>query len=399
MTEGARAANGTTGDTPILPKPFTLLQVTPRLNAGGVERLTIDVARAVAAAGARSLVASHGGRLEAMLASGGGELIRLPVQSKNPLVIAANAVRLARLIRRERVSLVHVRSRAPAFSALMAARATGVPLVATYHGIYGAKSVLKRWYNAVMTRGDLVIANSAFTRDHVLAQHPAVAGKLVVIHEGVDTDLFDPAAVSADRLAAVRAAWGLAPDDHRRVLLLAARLTGWKGQDMIVRAMRRMAGREGVVLILAGRVESLGYARQIQIAAAAAGVVDQVRLVGAVDDMPAAYGLADLVLAPSTSPESFGRGVAEAGAMRRPVLASDLGGPAETVIDGKTGWLAPPGDVDAWTRALDAALSVTPQTLAVMGRAARARIEASYSLKAMCAATFAAYGRLVERRA
>jgi glycosyltransferase involved in cell wall biosynthesis len=372
--------------------------VTPRLNAGGVERLTIDVARAVAAAGARSLVASHGGRLEPVLASGGGELIRLPVHSKNPLVIAANAVRLARIIRRERVSLVHVRSRAPAFSALMAARATGVPLVATYHGIYGAKSAFKRWYNAVMTRGDLVIANSAFTRDHVLAQHPAVAGKLVVIPEGVDTDLFDPAAVSADRLAAVRAAWGLAPDDGRRVLLLAARLTGWKGQDGIVGAMRRMKGREGVVLILAGRIESLGYALQIQTAAAAAGLSDQVRLVGAVDDMPAAYGLADLVLAPSPSPESFGRSVAEAGAMGRPVLASRLGGPAETVIDGQTGWLAPPGDVEAWTRALDAALSVTPQTLAVMGRAARARIEASYSLKAMCAATFAAYGRLVERR-
>ena len=373
--------------------------MTPRLNAGGVERLTIDVARAVAAAGGRSLVASHGGKLEPMLASGGGELIRLPVQSKNPLVIAANAVRLARLIRQERVSLVHVRSRAPAFSALMAARATGVPLVATYHGIYGAKTGLKRWYNAVMTRGDLVIANSAFTRDHILAQHPAVAAKLVVIPEGVDTDLFDPAAVSADRLTALRAAWGLAPDDHRRVLLLAARLTGWKGQDMIIGAVRRMAPREGVVLILAGRVESLRYARQIQVAAAASGLSDQVRLVGAVDDMPAAYVIADLVLAPSPSPESFGRSVAEAGAMRRPVLASDLGGPAETVIDGQTGWLVAPGDVDAWARALEAALSATPKSLAGMGEAARARIEGLYSLKAMCAATFAAYRRLVEGRA
>ena len=140
-----------------LPPNFTLLQVVPRLDAGGVERTTVDISRAVVAAGGRSLVASEGGRLEDELAEGGGELIRLPVASKNPLTIWSNTGRLKRLIRAEGVSLVHVRSRAPAFSALRAARRAGVPSVSTYHGVYNARSDLKRWYNGVMTRADHVI--------------------------------------------------------------------------------------------------------------------------------------------------------------------------------------------------------------------------------------------------
>ncbi len=162
----------------MLPAKFTLLQVTPALESGGVEALTVDMSSAAVRAGARSLVASRGGRMEAALAQGGGALIRLPVDSRNPLTMLANAVRLRRLIRDEAVSLVHVRSRAPAFSAIRAARRAGVPVVATYHGIYSAGSSAKRWYNGVMTRGDAVIANSAFTRDHIAAEHGLAPEKI-----------------------------------------------------------------------------------------------------------------------------------------------------------------------------------------------------------------------------
>jgi glycosyltransferase involved in cell wall biosynthesis len=392
-------AQGPPFDDRPLPDGFTLLQVVPRLEGGGVERVTLDTSRAVAAAGGRSLVASAGGALEAALAAEGGEAIALPVHARNPLIMAANAPRLAALIRARRVSLVHVRSRAPAFSAIAAARAAGVPIVATYHGIYQARSRLKRWYNGVMTRGDLVIANTRFTRDHILEQHRLDPDRIVVVPEGIDTVRFDPAAVSAARIARARAAWGLEDGDHRPVLLLAARLTGWKGQGLMIEALARLAGPAAPILILAGKAETPGQAAALRAAAGRAGLADRVRLAGAVEDMPAALAAASLVVAPSTLPESFGRGVAEAGAMARVVLASPLGGPAETIVDGQTGWLVPAGDPRAWALAVERALTAPPEARLRMGQAARARIEALYSLRAMAAATFAVYRRLLAARA
>ena len=277
-----------------LPPRFTLLQITPRLEAGGVEQATLDIAAAVVRAGGRALVASRGGALERELAMAGARLIRLPVDAKNPFALAVNAARLARLVRRETVSLVHVRSRAPAFSALVAARFTRTPLVATYHGVYGARSGLKRWYNAIMTRGDVVIANSSFTRDHVLGQHPAARSRLVVIPEGIDTGRFDPAAVSGVRVAAMRRAWGLAADDPRVVILLAARWASWKGHHLIIEALARSAHRKGAVLILAGAGETSERATQARQAADASGLGDSLRIVGPSDDMPAAWLTADL---------------------------------------------------------------------------------------------------------
>ncbi|MGI8840205.1 MAG: glycosyltransferase, partial [Caulobacteraceae bacterium] len=274
----------------------------------------------------------------------------------------------------------------------------GVPMVATYHGAHAAASPVKRWYNAAMTRGAVTIANSNFTRDHVMAEHGLAAERVVVIPEGIDTVRFDPAAVSRGRVEAMRAAWGLAPGDPRAVILLAARLTDWKGQRLAVEALGRLAGRDGVVLILAGAGEGSAYAAAVEAAAAVAGLADGVRLVGACDDMPAAFLAADLAIAPSTKAESFGRAAMEAGAMGRPVLAARLGALAETVAHGQTGWLVAPGDPDAWTAALGAAMAESAETRAAMGAAARARAERLYSLTAMCEATFAVYRRVLDGR-
>ncbi len=381
--------------SPILPPSFTLLQVTPRLDGGGVERATLDMAAAVARAGGRSLVASSGGAMEAALA---GEFVRLPVQRKDPASLLLNAGRLARLIRREGVDLVQVRSRAPAFSAIHAARRAGVPVVTTYHGIYSARSAAKRWYNGVMTRGDLVIANSGFTRDHILSEHALSPDRVAVVPEGVDTRRFDPAAVSPDRVAAIRSAWGLGTDDHRRLILCAARLTSWKGQGAAIEAFAARPRRENAVLVLAGRIESEAYAEALLRLARNRGVSDAVRFVGQIDDMPAVLLAADIVLAPSRAAESFGRSVVEAAAMERPVIASAIGAHLETVVDGETGWLVGPTDLEAWTRTLGAALRTPPGMLEAMGRRARARAVDRYSLDAMVDATFGVYRRLVGLR-
>ena len=385
-----------------LPPDFTLLQVVPELETGGAELSALEIARAVTKAGGRALVASRGGRMVARLEADGGRFEQMPAHSKNPLVILGNAARLVDLIRREKVSLVHARSRAPAFSALWAAQATKTPFVATYHGIYKAQSGLKRWYNAVMTRGDLVIANSAFTRAHVLAEHRIDPARVVAIPRGVDLDRFDPAHIAPERVDALRQAWGVAAGDPRTKILLAGRLTRIKGQLTIIEAAARLTaeGRSDFLILFAGDDQGRSdYRQELTAAIERAGLQEAIRIVGHCDDMPAAFMLCDLALLPTTVPESFGRAAVEPQAMGRPVIAAAHGGTMETVVDGETGWLAPPSDAGAWAAALARAIDVGPGGRARMGQAAMARARSLYRVEAMCDATLKAYERVLEARA
>ncbi|TAJ72727.1 MAG: glycosyltransferase [Phenylobacterium sp.] len=382
-----------------LPPDFTLLQVVPELETGGAEQSTIDVAQAVVRAGGTALVATRGGRMVARLEADGGRMAQMPVQTKNPLVMLGNAARLVALIRQENVSIVHARSRAPAFSALWAAKSTGTPFVATYHGVYKAQSGLKRWYNAIMTRGDLVIANSDYTRDHVLSEHKLAPDKLVTIPRGVDLDRFDPTFVTSNRVDALRAAWDLSPNDHRTQILLAGRVTRIKGHLVIVEAARLLAarGRQDFQILFAGDHQGrTGYAAEVQAAIDAAGLGDAVKLVGHCDDMPAAYLLADFAILPTSVPESFGRAAVEPQAMGRPVIASNHGGVTETILDGTTGWLAPVDDAEAWADALARAIDLGPGKRLEMGEVGKKRARQLYSADAMCAQTLAAYEKVLE---
>jgi glycosyltransferase involved in cell wall biosynthesis len=374
-----------------LPDGFTLLQVVPRLDAGGVEQTTLDIDAAVIAAGGRSIVATAGGRLAERIK---GDVVQLPVDSKNPSVMVRNAGWLKKLIRARGVSLVHARSRAPAFSALWAANHAGVPFVATYAGIYNARSPLKRWYNGVMTRGDAIIANSDYTARHLLAEHKADPKKVFVIPRGVELTRFDPDLVSEARVNALRAAWGLA-GETRPVAILAGRLTRWKGQALAIEALATL--RRPLVLVLAGDNQGReDYQRELLALAERLGVAEQVRIVGHVEDMPAAYMAADFALAPSLEPEAFGRSAVEPQAMNVPVLAADHGGAQETVVDGESGWLVAPGDVDAWAEAMGWMLDIGHERREAMGWAGRRRTWARYSVQAMSHATLSLYARLLE---
>ena len=382
-----------------LPPDFTLLQVVPELETGGAEQTTLDVARAVIAAGGRAFVATRGGRMTARLEADGARLAQMPVQSKNPLVMLGNASRLVDLIRSEKVSLVHARSRAPAFAALWAARTTKTPFVATYHGIYKAQSSLKRWYNAVMTRGDLVIANSEYTRAHVLAEHAIDPAKVIAIPRGVDLDRFNPSWVTPDRIEALRGAWGIDEGDTRTRFLLAGRLTRIKGHLTIIEAARQMkaAGRSDFLILFAGDDQGrTGYSEELAKAIAEAGLGGQVRTVGHCDDMPAAFLLADVTLLPTIVPESFGRTAVEPQAMGRPVIASNHGGTTETVVDGTTGWLVAPQDPAAWATAMTRAIDLGPGKRGEMGQTGMNRTRQLYRVDAMCAATLAAYEQVLQ---
>lgn len=383
-----------------LPKKLTVLQVIPDLDAGGAERSAVEMAVAVQQAGGRALVATTGGRLVPELEAAGARFVPMPVDSKNPLRILANAWRLAVLARREDVDLMHVRSRAPAFSVWLASALTGIPWIATYHGIYKSRGRLKRWYNAVMTRGRLTIANSAFTRDHLLKEHGLDPARIVTINRGVDLERFDVAAVAPERVDALFKAWGIARNDTRARILLAGRLTRIKGQLPLVRAAAKLRaeGRRDFLVLLVGDDQGrTAYRAEVEQAVAEAGLKDEVKVLGHCSDMPAAYLVADIVAVPSVTPESFGRTAVEPQAMGRPVVASDLGGMTETVVEGVTGWRAPPGDEDAWAEVLREALDVGPGRRAEMGKAGMERVRRMYSARAMTTATLAAYARALGR--
>jgi glycosyltransferase involved in cell wall biosynthesis len=376
-----------------LPPGTVVLQVLPSLETGGVERGTVEIVQAIVAAGGTALVASEGGRLVGAVERAGGRHVRLPMATKNPVAIWSNAGRLARLIKTENVSIVHARSRAPAWSALMAVRRTRARFVTTYHGIYNEGMPGKRRYNAVMARGDRVIAISHYVAELLLTRHAVDPARIRVIPRGVDPALFDPAAVSGPRIARLAEAWRL--PEGVPVVMLPARLTRWKGAAVLIDAMARLARADACCVLVGATQGRERFARELEAQARALGLADRLRLGGQCDDMPAALMLADVVVSASLDPEGFGRAVIEAQAMGRPVIATDHGGAAETVEHLVTGWRVPPGDVGALATTLDHALSMQRADRDALGERARASVCAHYTTAAMQAATLEVYRDLL----
>ncbi len=381
-------------------KGVTILQVIPELDAGGAERTVIEVAEAITRAGGQALVASAGGRMEIELKEAGGILIPNPtLPSKNPFTIRRNARWLAGVMRQEKVSIIHARSRAPAWSAYWAAKSVGVPFVTTYHGTYNARSAFKKWYNSVMAKGDAVIANSAFIADHVRAQFPETTGRLTTISRGVDLDALDPERISDAEKQALSLKWfgNKAPGF---VILLPGRLTSWKGQQDAIAAMGLLAAQHTLpawTLVLAGDAQGrTAHLDNLKSQIAEQKLDEHIFIVGHCDNMPVAYALADLVLAPSRDPEAFGRVAAEAGAMKKPVIASDHGGQALIVVNGKTGWLSSPQAPEQLAKAIKIAmLDMTGAERQAMGEQARAYVAPRFSKSALQAATLEVYNGLL----
>ena len=363
-----------------------------------MERTTLEIAQAINRAGGLALVASAGGRLEPDLEAAGGELIKLPLATKNPVTALLNAFHLARVIVKRRVSIVHARSRAPAWSAWIAAKFTRTPFVTTFHGIYNARSAPKRFYNSIMARGDIVIANSEYTREHILYHFRTQPERVLAIPRGADLDVFDPARITPEDIAAQRAEWRVAVGDARCVVIAPARLTRWKGQLVLIEAVAELLKRRPGALrvIFAGDAQGrTNYVDAMKSAIDAAGLQEAVSIVGHVRNMPLAFAASDIAVFPVIEPEAFGRGAVEAQAMGVPVIASNLGGFTETVVEGTTGLLTPPGDAHSLAAALERLIDAGPQGRAAMGENGRKRARALYSTAALQAATMAVYERVL----
>ena len=377
---------------PIAVQRATILQVVPRLDSGGAEQSTLEIVEAIVRAGGRALVATAGGRMVDAVVGAGGEVVQMPVATKNPALMLLNVQRLVALIRRERIALIHARSRAPAWCALLAARRTGVAFVTTVHGLHAERGPLKRAYNGVMARGDCVIANSEFTAAGVRARYGVTESRLRVIPRGFDPARFSPQVVTDERVAQVRGRWGVAAG--QAVVLLAGRFSAIKGQICLVEAtglLARSGQLGGAAVVLTGDDDGRGGGRMTQrlrTRIGELGLADVVRMPGYEADMPAAYLAAAVTAIPSTRPETFGRVAMEAAAMGCPVIASNIGalpevlglaGDDDTMLARSspasnrqaTGVhrLVPPGDVAALAEELGSALAMPPALLRTRARA------------------------------
>ncbi len=376
----------------------TILQILPAMGAGGgVERGTVEIADAIVQSGGRSLVVSSGGPSVHEVKRVGAEHIELPVHSKNPFVMHANVNRLTQVIKAEGVDIVHARSRAPAWSAYFAAKRTGVPFITTFHGTYSAGNSLKRRYNSVMARGERVIAISRFIGGHVRQNYGVPSHKIRIIPRGVNLDRFDPGKVTAERVAALADGWRLG--DGLPVVMLPGRLTRWKGQVVFIEAIGKLARKDIRFLLVGGDQGRTDYRQELENLVNKHGLGEIVRIVDHCDDMPAAYMLTDVVVSASTDPEAFGRILVEAQALGRPIVASGHGGARETVIEGETGWLYPPGDAEALAAMLAKVLDLPEETRTRLAQKAIANVRANFSKQDMCRKTIEVYKEILDQRA
>ncbi|MEQ8709441.1 MAG: glycosyltransferase family 4 protein [Rhodospirillales bacterium] len=383
--------NTLTPATELPPAPPCVLQVLPRMEAGGVERGTVEIARAIVEHGGIALVASAGGAMVRELERAGAEHFTMPLASKNPLTMFRNIRRLADLAQTRNARIIHARSRAPAWSAFYAAKRLGRAFVTTYHGAYNDNGPVKRWYNSIMARGDRVIAISEFIANRIERKHGIGRDMMRVIHRGVDLSRFDPATVSAERIIQLSNEWRL--PDGAPVIMLPGRLSRWKGQLLLIRALAEL-GRPDVRCLIVGKGATASYRREMEKLVEKHDLGQVVHIVDHCNDMPAAYMLTDVVVSASTDPEAFGRVVAEAQAMGRPVVAPAHGAAPEIIGGRDTGRLFKPRDPSSLAEAISAIIAMDAAQREDLSLRAIGNIRDNFSLEQMCTRTLDVYNEV-----
>ncbi len=376
-------------------KNYSVLQVLPHLNSGGLVSGAVEISKALQKAGMNSFVASEGGRREREITREGAKVIKLSLESKNPLTIILNSYKLSKIIKKYKINIIHARSRAPAWSAYFAAKKMGIPFVTTFHGTYSIKNIFKNKYNSVMVRGDRVIAISKFINNHILSNYNIVKEKLVTIHRGIDTDNFDYLKVSNERLIAFSKKFNIPEDIF--VVLLPGRITRWKGHTLLIEAIA-MLERPDIMCLFVGDLQGRKkYFKELQLLIDKFNKKNNFRIINNQIDMAAIYKLADVVVSASLDPEAFGRVVAEAQAMGRPTLAANHGGASEIIIDGVTGWLFKAGDAIDLADKINKALSLSQDDRKKMAINAIERIKLNFNNEMMCVKTLKVYEELVNK--
>jgi glycosyltransferase involved in cell wall biosynthesis len=388
------------------PFPMKVLIAVPTLDVGAADEGAADLAVMLARAGHVPVVVSAGGRLEAELTRAGIECIRRDMASRNPLTTARNAAFLLALIRRRGIAAVHAHGRAAAWSAFAAARGAGVPFLTSWYKGFREQNLFKHGYNSVMARGDRVVAVSEQIADLIVERHCTPRARITVIPPAVDFDLFDPGALTAERIDRIRAAWGVPAGTA--VILVAGRMLRRKGHHVVVRAAERLKamGRQDVLFVFAGEDQGrTRYTGELWDLVLSTGTADIVRMAGPTDDMPAAYAAADVVVSAAVQPEGLQRSILESLAMARPVLVSDLAAGTDVVLtpptvseDRMTGLRFAAGDADDLAFALMRLFAMPEPVRAAIGRRGREWVLARCNRSRVAEEMLAAYAAVLAPR-
>lgn len=371
----------------------TILQVVPALISGGVERGTLEIAKNIVRIGHNSIVISAGGPMVESLEDSGSEHITLNVASKNPVTIWKNARKLANIIRSRNIDIVHARSRAPAWSCYMAAKATNVKLITTFHGIYNFKNFLKKFYNSVMTEGRSVIAVSNFVKKHIVDNYKVDPNKITVIHRGVNHHEFSKEKLSEDKLSRYREKYRVPADTP--VLLLPSRMTRWKGHMVLIDALEKIKHLNFYCIMAGDLAKHPAYVSRIKEKIHQYKLQSHIQLFGNEPDIISLYGISDIVLSTSIEPEAFGRTIIEAQAMEKIVIATNIGGACETIQDGLNGFHVEPNDSIALAQKIEHCLSLigSEQEKSMIVNARKTASE-NFSLEKMLKNTLAIYNQI-----
>ncbi len=382
----------------------SILQIIPNLVSGGAEKTTLDIGSAIIAQDWNSYVVSQGGRMVDELVSGGSTHITLPAASKNPIKIIQNTRQFVKIIRDRNISVIHARSRAPAWSALIAAKICNIPFVTTYHGAYKQSSLLKALYNSVMVRSDITIANSNWTAGLIESRHKSLTKNIKVIYRGTDFSAFKLNSIDCTRRQKLRKLWNIS--DSQLIILNLARITALKGQRTLIEAIPGILSLEpDAIIVFAGDDHGHeAYRRELQDRCKEIGVSENVRFPGHCDDPAAAFAISELSIVASHQPETFGRAAVEAQALKTIVIVTDLGGAGETVLappavseDQRTGWKVPPKNAEAITNAVRSALKLNESEREEILNRARLHVEERFSTERMCLETIQVYKSLLNQ--
>ena len=377
-----------------------VLQVIPKLGYGGAETGCYDIAHYLPENDCGSFIATSGGELLKFIDKKKVKIIKLPVHSKNPLIIFINFLALIGIILINNISIVHARSRAPAWSCLLASKITGRKFVTTFHGTYNFNSKIKKLYNSVMVRSDLIIAGSNFIFSHIKENYTKYLDakkKLLVIFRGINVDYFDPTTkLDIDEKKLLKK-WQIEKD--KKIILLPGRLTGWKGQEVFIEAINLVnieLGYEAFYAVILGSDQGRDlYKKKLIRLTEQYRLINQVKFIDHCKDMALAYKVSDIVVSASIEPEAFGRVAVEAQSMEKPIIASNIGGSNETVIDEKTGFLFESNNAKSLSQKILKILSMDEASLNSVGIEGRKNIIQKFNVEKMCFSTYSEYKRIL----
>ncbi|MDA7689682.1 glycosyltransferase family 4 protein [Candidatus Pelagibacter ubique] len=377
-----------------------VLQVIPKLGYGGAETGCYDLAHYLPENNCSSYIVTSGGELLKFIDKKKVKVIKLPVHSKNPFLMFFNSIALIFIILLNNISIVHARSRAPAWSCLFATKITRRKFVTTFHGTYNFKNSIKKFYNSVMVRSDLIIAGSNFIFSHINQNYPKyldLKKKFLVIFRGINVDYFDSSTTLDSEENRLISDWEV--DKNKKTILMPGRLTAWKGQETFIEALNlvnKELGYESFNAVILGSDQGRDiYTKKIKRLAEQYRLTSQLKFIEHCKNMPLAYKISDIVVSASVEPEAFGRVAVEAQSMEKPIIASDIGGSNETITDNVTGFLFQSGNAEALSKKIIEALQLDESRLKSIGIEGRKNIIKKFNVEKMCFSTYSEYKKLL----